>query len=205
MNRAPGPKDFWFPKHQATCGGTFVKIEGPEKPAAASSSQKSQSSKSRPKSPMKKPPKGTPDIRNFFPGTPPDKPPIKPGHGGNNVKSIRTATATSTSTSPPVATSNVKSLSDIQNETVAAAPPVTNAVPLHDAGRCGSSRSTAGPFKPFAGTGHVLGSGPITAAPPATQRIPLHSLQQSNERKSSRLTTIEVVADPVPIELIELD
>lgn len=31
MNRAPGPYDRWFPEHQATCGGTFIKIKEPEK------------------------------------------------------------------------------------------------------------------------------------------------------------------------------
>ena len=30
MNRAPGPNDRWFPEHQASCGGTFVKIKEPE-------------------------------------------------------------------------------------------------------------------------------------------------------------------------------
>ncbi|ELP89990.1 hypothetical protein EIN_403040 [Entamoeba invadens IP1] len=31
MNRAPGPNDFWYKKHQETCGGKFIKISGPEK------------------------------------------------------------------------------------------------------------------------------------------------------------------------------
>jgi hypothetical protein len=30
VNRAPGPHDNWFPAHQATCGGSFVKIKEPE-------------------------------------------------------------------------------------------------------------------------------------------------------------------------------
>ncbi|TRY62923.1 hypothetical protein TCAL_05138, partial [Tigriopus californicus] len=30
MNRAPGPNDRWFAAHQATCGGTFIKIKEPE-------------------------------------------------------------------------------------------------------------------------------------------------------------------------------
>lgn len=40
MNRAPGPNDFWFSQHQETCGGTFVKIEGPEKVKSVSKSKK---------------------------------------------------------------------------------------------------------------------------------------------------------------------
>eukprot|EP00049_Salpingoeca_infusionum_P016177 m.327861 g.327861 ORF g.327861 m.327861 type:complete len:413 (-) comp16026_c4_seq1:60-1298(-) len=30
MNRAPGPSDFWFARHQQECGGTFIKIREPE-------------------------------------------------------------------------------------------------------------------------------------------------------------------------------
>ena len=30
MNRTPGEKDFWYKRHQMECGGTFIKIEGPE-------------------------------------------------------------------------------------------------------------------------------------------------------------------------------
>lgn len=29
-NRAPGPNDFWWAKHQETCGGTFMKVSEPE-------------------------------------------------------------------------------------------------------------------------------------------------------------------------------
>lgn len=31
-NRAPGPNDIWWSKHQQDCGGTFMKIKEPEKP-----------------------------------------------------------------------------------------------------------------------------------------------------------------------------
>ena len=31
MNRAPSDKDFWWSRHQASCGGTFTKISEPEK------------------------------------------------------------------------------------------------------------------------------------------------------------------------------
>ena len=30
MNRAPGPHDRWYSMHQSTCGGTYIKIDGPE-------------------------------------------------------------------------------------------------------------------------------------------------------------------------------
>lgn len=30
MNRPPQKSDNWFSDHQITCGGTFIKIEGPE-------------------------------------------------------------------------------------------------------------------------------------------------------------------------------
>jgi hypothetical protein len=29
MNRAPGPTDFWWEEHQATCGGRYVKVREP--------------------------------------------------------------------------------------------------------------------------------------------------------------------------------
>jgi predicted SprT family Zn-dependent metalloprotease len=60
-NRAPGPNDFWWSKHQQTCGGKFIKIKEPEKV------QKKREAK--PKSAVKKPKlsnSGT-DIRKFFP------------------------------------------------------------------------------------------------------------------------------------------
>ncbi|CAG9785842.1 unnamed protein product [Diatraea saccharalis] len=31
QNRTPGPKDYWWSKHQQTCGGMFIKIKEPEK------------------------------------------------------------------------------------------------------------------------------------------------------------------------------
>jgi hypothetical protein len=29
MNRAPGPADFWWEEHQATCGGRYAKVHEP--------------------------------------------------------------------------------------------------------------------------------------------------------------------------------
>ena len=34
MNRAPSARDPWWPEHAATCGGTYVKVQGPEKTSA---------------------------------------------------------------------------------------------------------------------------------------------------------------------------
>jgi len=30
MNRAPGPTDFWWNDHQATCGGRYIKVREPD-------------------------------------------------------------------------------------------------------------------------------------------------------------------------------
>ena len=30
MNRAPAPRDTWWPDHQRTCGGTYTKVKEPE-------------------------------------------------------------------------------------------------------------------------------------------------------------------------------
>ncbi|XP_033610461.1 sprT-like domain-containing protein Spartan isoform X2 [Cryptotermes secundus] len=60
MNRAPGPNDFWWEEHQATCGGRYVKVHEPpgfSEKKAKQISKKSVSASSGGKS----------DIRNFFP------------------------------------------------------------------------------------------------------------------------------------------
>uniref|UniRef100_A0A0K8VRS0 Protein with SprT-like domain at the N terminus n=1 Tax=Bactrocera latifrons TaxID=174628 RepID=A0A0K8VRS0_BACLA len=55
-NRAPGPNDQWWAAHQESCGGTFMKIKGPDKP-------KKQNASKEPKQPQGK------DLRTFFPST----------------------------------------------------------------------------------------------------------------------------------------
>lgn len=40
-NRAPGPYDSWFPKHQHTCGGVFQKVSEPEPKQKAKKAKKS--------------------------------------------------------------------------------------------------------------------------------------------------------------------
>lgn len=47
MNRAPGPRDPWWPAHAARCGGTYTKIAGPE-PKPPSKKQATAASKSAP-------------------------------------------------------------------------------------------------------------------------------------------------------------
>jgi hypothetical protein len=44
MNRAPSKNDTWWPRHQATCNGTFEKISEPEKPIKQETSRKKPSS-----------------------------------------------------------------------------------------------------------------------------------------------------------------
>ncbi|KAH8241753.1 hypothetical protein KR038_003195, partial [Drosophila bunnanda] len=41
-NRAPGPNDQWWAKHQRDCGGTFMKVSGPSKPPKPSKAPKPQ-------------------------------------------------------------------------------------------------------------------------------------------------------------------
>lgn len=84
-NRAPGPNDRWFPQHEKTCGGKFIKVKEPEKPE-----KKGKNKENKVKAPVakktktspgaaKKPPKDSPkaakktpkespgaDIRKFF-------------------------------------------------------------------------------------------------------------------------------------------
>lgn len=40
MNRAPGPKDNWWAHHQQTCGGTYVKIQEPDRNGATKKDSK---------------------------------------------------------------------------------------------------------------------------------------------------------------------
>ncbi|XP_067009926.2 DNA-dependent metalloprotease dvc-1 [Anabrus simplex] len=60
MNRAPGPADFWWAQHQATCGGKFVKVREPEGYSKKQSASKSVKS-TKVGSPSK-------DIRSYFGG-----------------------------------------------------------------------------------------------------------------------------------------
>ncbi|XP_054728840.1 DNA-dependent metalloprotease SPRTN isoform X1 [Anastrepha obliqua] len=53
-NRAPGPNDQWWATHQESCGGTFMKIKGPDKPKKRNTTKDT------------KPPNGK-DLRTFFP------------------------------------------------------------------------------------------------------------------------------------------
>ncbi|XP_063232586.1 DNA-dependent metalloprotease dvc-1 isoform X2 [Bacillus rossius redtenbacheri] len=57
-NRAPGPNDFWWDNHRATCGGSFIKIREPEGFKGKGAAIKEGSSG---------PTNNVQDIRNFFP------------------------------------------------------------------------------------------------------------------------------------------
>lgn len=59
MNRAPGPSDFWYADHQATCGGTFIKVKEPE-------NFKNKDSKDTNKPESKKQKSPGSDIRSFL-------------------------------------------------------------------------------------------------------------------------------------------
>lgn len=62
-NRAPGPGDQWWSKHQRECSGTFVKMSEPQKP------EKPSKADTKPKPKIKAPttaPSAAKDIRNYF-------------------------------------------------------------------------------------------------------------------------------------------
>ncbi|CAO1440136.1 unnamed protein product [Diamesa serratosioi] len=104
-NRAPGPNDMWWSKHQQSCGGMFVKVKEPEKKTKKTT--KAIKDKTSGSPPLKKPPAkkrapakksptespSTSDIRNFFPSnkpkiTPPSqsiKPPVKKAPETGNI------------------------------------------------------------------------------------------------------------------------
>ena len=41
MNRAPSPRDYWWSKHQQSCGGTYLKVKEPENYGKQKSTKKS--------------------------------------------------------------------------------------------------------------------------------------------------------------------
>ena len=43
MNRAPGPNDNWWAHHQQTCGGTYTKIQEPDRSATSKKGSKTAS------------------------------------------------------------------------------------------------------------------------------------------------------------------
>lgn len=48
-NRAPGPNDLWYSKHQENCGGCFQKVSGPEPKRAMKKSKAEKPSSTQPK------------------------------------------------------------------------------------------------------------------------------------------------------------
>lgn len=80
MNRKPGPYDFWWSKHQQTCGGTYIKIKEPEE-------QKEKEKKSK-KQKIAKTESSQPTMNSFF------------LNKATNATTTPTTTTTTTSTSP---------------------------------------------------------------------------------------------------------
>uniref|UniRef100_A0A1A9VRW7 Protein with SprT-like domain at the N terminus n=1 Tax=Glossina austeni TaxID=7395 RepID=A0A1A9VRW7_GLOAU len=58
-NRAPGPNDFWWAKHQQDCGGAFIKIKEPDKKSKSKANKKLETKND-------KNPCGSEDLRKFF-------------------------------------------------------------------------------------------------------------------------------------------
>ncbi|KAL7745513.1 hypothetical protein ACLKA6_015505 [Drosophila palustris] len=63
-NRAPGPNDQWWAKHQSECGGTFEKKSEPPKPSAKPDAKPKVKAQAKPK--QQSPSNAGRDIRNFF-------------------------------------------------------------------------------------------------------------------------------------------
>ncbi|XP_071455028.1 DNA-dependent metalloprotease dvc-1 [Hetaerina americana] len=152
MNRAPGPSDFWWGDHQASCGGTYVKIREPEGYSANKKGRGGARASG----------KGVSSSKTEFPGFPRSKsiekssgvvvnggevkPKPKSGiHGyfspstsGHDQKSSSVAGGLLGSKSSHVSTLVVKKGSKTSEM---------------------SSYSTSAPFVPFSGKGQVLGGG----------------------------------------------
>ncbi|PSN38355.1 hypothetical protein C0J52_06930 [Blattella germanica] len=75
MNRAPGPSDFWWKDHEATCGGSYIKVR---EPPGFSDNAKKRNNKGSQETATKK----TSDIRKFLDGN--NGTPVK-GNKINNV------------------------------------------------------------------------------------------------------------------------
>ncbi|KAJ2950233.1 hypothetical protein O0L34_g11595 [Tuta absoluta] len=76
--RPPGPKDYWWENHRRYCGGTYIKIKEPEKPA--------------PKNAKKVPPKPSADITKYIntSNTVPQNVPTKPVLKDSNHIPVKT-------------------------------------------------------------------------------------------------------------------
>lgn len=67
MNRKPGPNDWWYGRHQAKCGGEYIKIKEPEKTKKRSRDESSSTKKGK-----KKAKEGN-DLHKYFPVIKEDK------------------------------------------------------------------------------------------------------------------------------------
>lgn len=66
MNRAPGPSDWWWPRHQSECGGSYTKIKSPpvsENPKKRKRDDKSSSEAATPTK-LAKGADGKPEVRS---------------------------------------------------------------------------------------------------------------------------------------------
>uniref|UniRef100_A0A146KJH6 Protein with SprT-like domain at the N terminus n=2 Tax=Lygus hesperus TaxID=30085 RepID=A0A146KJH6_LYGHE len=122
MNRAPGPNDFWFPEHQSTCGGNFIKIQEPEgfksRKKKSEVTSKGSTKQVKPVTP-KKVLVPSPSIRNFFndpkkssvPSPQPKHsgldPPSKNGHPKPKMLNFPSTSSKPPSVSKPVGKTNI--------------------------------------------------------------------------------------------------
>lgn len=152
-NRAPGPNDFWWSQHHHSCGGTFMKIKEPEKPAKKSSTK---TSTKQPKSKAieannVRSKSNESDLRKFFPPSstgPPQRSggfggPVKSNGGGTLVLNPKTKTVTSTSESTaPTVTKPIRSQGNL-----------TNVIGFKDLGEDGAPRTPKPSSQDFSMTG----------------------------------------------------
>lgn len=79
-NRAPGPYDQWWAAHQESCGGTFMKIKGPDKPKKQNVPKELKRQQGK-------------DLRTFFPSTNKQISSTPKLSDANNVKGFNSGTS----------------------------------------------------------------------------------------------------------------
>ncbi|XP_055907539.1 DNA-dependent metalloprotease SPRTN-like [Eupeodes corollae] len=149
-NRAPGPNDFWWGQHLNSCGGTFMKIKEPEKPAKKTKQPKSKAIEANNvKSSQPKAKPNNTDLRKFFPpsGTAPRIAggAIKSNGGGTLLLNPKTKPVSSTVTSTPP--------SEPPKPQVRSQGNLKNVVGFKDLGEDGAPRTPKAPPREFSMTG----------------------------------------------------
>ena len=170
-NRAPGPNDMWWSKHQQSCGGTFVKVKEPEKKTKkttkAIKDKPTETSFKKPpakrRAPAKKSPTVSPstsDIRSFFPSNKPNNTPplqsIKPPNKKSPTKTPRISDINSFF--PPNTTKTTPPLQSIKPPTKRA-PETGNIIGFKDIGCAEKVKPVIRDIELFKGTGVSLGGG----------------------------------------------